>query len=378
MKILHFGSLAAESGGPAYSLSVSVKGMRSLGHECGVLMEPLKRTESLLIEDATIFYTRRPIIPKFRWIPGMSVLLDQIGSQDLYHIQGLWQLGGHQMCAYAVRHGVPYVVTLRGMLYPQAMANKSGWGKSLALRFYQAADLRHAACIQATCYEEMDFYRKLGFRNPVAVIPNAVELDDLPEPPVRDRIFRIGYLGRLDSRKRIERLIYALSADEFPDKGVELLIIGSGDAAYEQFLHREMDRLGLRNVTFTGFLVGKEKWNALRTCTVLAVPSDFENFGNIVLDAMKQGIPVIASRGTPWRELEEFHCGWWVDNDVETLKETILGAMRLSPEELMQMGLNGQQLLKKRYEQLQVARRLEAMYQWVLRRGTPPDFLFEC
>lgn len=51
-------------------------------------------------------------------------------------------------------------------------------------------------------------------------------------------------------------------------------------------------------------MAGVEKDNAISSLTYLAVPSDFENFGNIVTEALVRGIPVIASKGMPWQELE--------------------------------------------------------------------------
>ena len=50
---------------------------------------------------------------------------------------------------------------------------------------------------------------------------------------------------------------------------------------------------------------------------------DFENFGMIVTEALSVGTPVIASLGTPWEELNIHRCGWWVNNDVDTLAQTI-------------------------------------------------------
>ena len=72
---------------------------------------------------------------------------------------------------------------------------------------------------------------------------------------------RIGYLGRLHERKRVERLIYALDylKDKIDDIKLELIIIGADDIKYEIFLKSEVRRLGLNNVIFTGFLKGEEK-----------------------------------------------------------------------------------------------------------------------
>lgn len=300
----------------------------------------------------------------------------QENTADIYHIQGLWAPMGHRIAAFSRRKKVPYVITLRGMLYPQALASKK-WKKRIALWLYQAKDLRKAACIQATCEEERAFYRDMGFRNPVAIIPNAVELSENGESPLRsmDSVFRVGYLGRLHPRKRVERVLYALASPEMREVDAEFVIMGKDDPEYEEFLKKETQRLGLKKVTFPGFLQGKEKTDAIRSLSVLVVPSDFENFGNIVVEALKEGVPVIASRGMPWRDLESYHCGWWVSNSVESLAVTLKKASSLSKEQFFEMGENGQRLLHDKYEFHNVSKKIVTLYQWILQNGTCPDFV---
>jgi glycosyltransferase involved in cell wall biosynthesis len=56
-------------------------------------------------------------------------------------------------------------------------------------------------------------------------------------------------------------------------------------------------------------LTGEAKENTLNSLSYLVVPSDFENFGMIIPEALIKGIPVIASKGTTWEELNTHHCG---------------------------------------------------------------------
>ena len=261
------------------------------------------------------------------------------------------------------------------MLYPQALAH-SKQIKQLSLLLYQREDLQKAACIQATCLEEMHHYRNMGFTNPVAVLPNPIETDGIIERPIvqSDKI-RIGYLGRVHPRKRIERLIYAFSILRKEMQDTELLIIGADDEQYEQFLKDEVKRLKLTNVRFTGFLAGVEKDNAISSLTYLAVPSDFENFGNIVTEALVRGIPVIASKGMPWQELEKYHCGWWISNDQETINQTLLKAIQTPPNERLQMGLNGKRMIQENYSVTVLGDKMSQLYQYILHISEKPNFV---
>ena len=133
----------------------------------------------------------------------------------------------------------------------------------------------------------------------------------------------------------------------------------------------------LPNVIFTGFVIGREKFEKLASLTALCVPSDFENFGMIVTEALSVGTPVIASLGTPWEELNTRHCGYWVSNDVETLAQTIERLFSLSAAEILQMGINGKHLVHEKFKDTQVATMMRQLYEWILTGGKKPEFVYE-
>ena len=115
--------------------------------------------------------------------------------------------------------------------------------------------------------------------------------------------------------------------------------MGKGSDEYEKFLQDEAVRLGLKNVVnFVGFVMGQEKYDRLTRLHALMVPSEQENFGMIVPEALICGTPVYASLGTPWQELETEQCGWWRDNSPESIAEVIMDVMSRSNDEILHMG----------------------------------------
>lgn len=377
IRVIQFGTLDVAEGGPALSTYLTMKGINTCGGSSTIIMPPPSRSGRVVSKSVNQIYTASPRLKKFEYIPNLKSVIESISRGDLFHIQGLWRYIGAGAASYARQHHIPYVISLRGMLYPQALA-ASAMAKKLSLWLYQREDLQSAACIQATCKEEMEYYRNLGFTNPVAVIPNPIDLDNYIDKPIPQKShFRIGYLGRVHPRKRIERLIYAMSALNDKIKDVELLVIGSGDEKYELFLRNEVERLNLKNVTFTGFLTGDKKDATIRELSVLAVPSDFENFGNIVTEALIRGVPVIASTGMPWQELEIYQCGWWINNDQESINKTILEAYEIGEEKRVKMGVNGKQLMKNNYSVEILGKKMMTLYEWILGKTPKPDFVYE-
>ena len=263
------------------------------------------------------------------------------------------------------------------MLYPQALA-RSAWKKRLMMCLCFDKDIRDASCIHATCMQEMKYYRDLGYRNPVAVIANPVPIPDYIEKikPQRDKK-RIGFLGRLHPYKNVSGLIEAWGSLGNATQNAELYIIGKGDESYEADLKKLVQTLDLTNVIFAGFVNGREKFEKLSTLTALFVPSISENFGMTIAEALVMKIPVMASLGTPWEELNSHHCGWWVNNDIQTLAQTIEKALSLSEEEREAMGERGKQLVIEKYSSIQVATQMNHLYEWILNGGEKPDFVYE-
>ena len=373
MLVFQYGSLAGRTGGPAHSLYLMGKGLCEAGIGCSVLMPPIEDGDKLYGSDVPVRFLPR-CHGHFQYVFGAQRFLDRLPRPDLCHIHGLWQYPNHAVCVYARRNRLPYLVSPRGMLYRQGIDGHSRLIKRAALLLWQHRDLADASCIHATCEDEMKVCREMGFRNPIAVIPNAVELpaENRPPSPPGD-VFRVGYLGRLHPRKHVEALIRGFAAAAIP--GSQLQIIGSGDVGYEEFLRQECRRLDLRNVGFSGFLHGEEKRSELRRLSVLVVPSDYENFGNVVVEALAEGIPVVASRGTPWSELEQCHCGFWIKNSPEEIANALLKISKLPLADRVAMGAAGQRLVVERYSVDQTTRQWLSVYRWLVGDGPRPCFV---
>ena len=331
MKILHSGSLDTNSGGPAMSTYNTLYGLQKLGVEVGVIMYPLSPNGRLRGTEVPVHIAKAPVEPKLSFSFSYKDEIRSLGEYDIYHAQGVWQYPTYAIADVAKEKKKPYLITPRGMLYPQDIAKSNKFFKMLSLKIRLLRDLNQAACVHVTCEDEMVHCRQLGVTSPIAIIPNPVEIKDYPYT-ITDEVFRLGYLGRLSPRKNVEGLIYAFVELGEEAQHAELLIIGGGDETYEHFLKTEVERLGLKNVRFVGFLSGEEKDKAIASCSVLAMPSEFENLGNVILEGLVRGIPCIATQGAPWKELETHRCGWWVSYNQTAITEAVRAALHTSVE----------------------------------------------
>ena len=375
MKIIHvIDSMSTACGGPARTTLLTVRGANLAGMDTEVLTNETFPGEERVSSEPFIRFLPSSRLKK-RWWGYSSVFLKALSDTpvaDVYHIQGLWLYSSYIAAKFAREKGRPYLVTLHGALYPEALSH-SPFVKKIALFLFQRRQLQQAACIHATCMEEMEYYRSLGLTNPVAVLPCPMECPEKMPSMYSDGVKRIGYLGRVHPRKRVERLIEIWHRLNEPG---ELLIMGDGDPTYMQFLKKEVDRLKLKRVCFTGFVTGVKKSRLLASLTCLIVPSDFENCGIITPEALLQEIPVIASTGSPWQELDTYRCGWWVKNDIGTLTDTVRKALSLDEATLCEMGQRGRRLILDKYSVDVVSRQMKVLYDWVVGKGEKPDFVF--
>lgn len=380
MKILQtISGFGAKSGGTSTCTYDLLNAMHRQGSDVDLMTVTVKDASDKLMGKGEDWIKALPNdrISTYGYSRNINRFLMQ-ADYDLYHTNGMWMHCNHETCIVARKKGKPYVITPHGMLYPQAMA-RSAWKKKLLLAIGGVdKDLKEAACIHATCREEMEHYRDLGYKNPVAVIPNPVPMPDFLKDIERDNsVKRIGFLGRLHPRKNVEALIDAWILLEEKVKDSQLVIMGKGDEAYEQMLRNKVRQHGLGNVEFAGFITGREKFERLASLTALCVPSDFENFGMIVTEALSVGTPVIASLGAPWQDLNDHHCGWWVSNDVDTLAKTIQEVLSLPDTEIAAMGMNGKRLVEEKYSDTQVAQMMQRLYNWIINGGEKPKFVYE-
>lgn len=357
------------------STYLSLLGLKKLGAEVSIIQYPLSEGDVLRGNEIEVHYASKPWEHKMLFSPKLKKEIRNLGAYDIYHAQGVWQWPTYALASVAKEKNKPYLITPRGMLYPQDIAKNSTKLKKLSLKLRLLDDLNNAACVHVTCMEEMKHCRDLGVISPIAVIPNPVEIKDYPFSKT-DSVCRIGYLGRLSPRKNVESLIYAFHSLGNLAKDAELLIIGGGDITYETFLRSEVERLGLQNVRFTGFLNGEEKDKALASCSVIAMPSEFENFGNVVVEGLVRHIPCIATTGSPWEELNSHHCGWWISYSQDSITEAVSKTLKATNEDLLTMGNNGRRLVEERYSVDAVGKQMFRLYQWVLGNTAKPEFVY--
>lgn len=295
-------------------------------------------------------------------------------SVDLVHNHSLWS-GSNMAAGLTAQCGSALLVTSpRGTLSPEARA-RSAFKKWL-FKPLQWPAVSRAALLHATSPMECEDIREMRITQPVAIIPNGIDVParfDHEHRGAARPCMRLLFLGRLHPIKGIEMLLEAWRALQDRHTEWELVVAGGGEPSYTRDLQEMARRLGLLRTRFIGPVFGKEKERLYGQSELFVLPTQTENFGMAIAEALARNLPVITTRRAPWPGLVDKRCGWWIERSQRELVEALDGAMSLQREAREAMGARGRQWMMAEFDWRSVARNMHATYRWLLHGGeTPP------
>ena len=199
--------------------------------------------------------------------------------------------------------------------------------------------------IMVTSIQELEFSKKYFNEKMIfELIPNYIEISKIGKLLEVDILKKknILYLGRLHPKKGIANLIKAyFSLNESIINSHLLLITGTGELNYVNSLKELVDSSKYNErVIFLGHKQGVEKEKIYKQSKVLVLPSYSENFGNVVLESLSHSTPVISSKYTPWKSLEENKCGFWVENSPNELAAKLKDLLTMEDHKYIKYATN--------------------------------------
>jgi glycosyltransferase involved in cell wall biosynthesis len=319
-------------------------------------------------------YACIPILRRLRISRDLSSALhDTAQSLDVIHSHGLWLMPNVSAGGAAANGPTSLVVSPRGMLAPAALAF-SRWKKRAFWALVQGPVIRGAACLHATSEQEYEEIRGFGLANPIAIIPNGIDLPEVVTPPAVGPVERVVLsLGRIHPKKGLARLIHAWSKVEHVHPDWRLKIVGPPELGHDDELRALAMSLGLTRIFVEGPLYGEAKTAAYRDADIFVLSTLTENFGLTVAEALAAGTPVISTKGAPWSGLEREGCGWWIDHGAEPLAAAMAQAMTLPRDALKAMGDKGRAWMARDFSWDRVAEDMLAVYLWLARSAEPPS-----
>lgn len=315
MKLLHVVPTyfpAERYGGPIHSVHGLCRALVQTGHSVDVCTTSVDGSSRLDVPEGTPVDVDGVRVRYFRswfdrlyWSPAMSAhLRSRISGYDAVHLHSVFLYPTSSAAFWATRRAVPYVLAPRGMLVPELISAKSGWVKRAWIAAFERRNLAGAARVHVTSAQEAEDLQRCGLGlAPTMILPNGVDIGE--HAPRKVTAGQVLYLGRLSWKKNLMPLLDALAA--IPE--ATLVLAGPDDEGLATALKQRAELAGCADRIRIVGAVGpdqKRKLFATSACTVL--PSLNENFGNVVIEALAQGCPVVVSPGVGARTIVE-ECG---------------------------------------------------------------------
>jgi len=297
-----------------------------------------------------------------------------VKNGNIIHNHGLWRMPNLYPLAIKKEKNIKIIVSPRGSL-SQAALNISKYKKNIFNTFFRQNDLlKECDSFHATSLKEKDEIRELGFKQPIAIIPNGIDIPSCTKKTFSKNKIKFLFLGRIHPIKGLELLINAWK--EIDDKKAILDVCGyCEDENYYKSLKNLVKKLGISNIIFSDKVFGESKKNKFLENDIFILPSKTENFGLVVAEALSYGLPVITSENTPWKIIEEKKCGWIVSLNKENIISTIDIAKNLSSESLKRIGNNGRLFVQDKYSWKKLNAKYVEYYNWVNAGGKTPEFV---
>ena len=321
---------------------------------------------------------------RWGWAPGFGAAVWQhLGGRDIAYLNGILTYPATVAGMVLRDRGIPFVAATRGGMRAQALA-RGRVRKRIFFRLWTIPTLREAACIHATSEAEAREYEAFALGRPVTIIPNGIDpgayetsrdagdIEDLFPGIAGRRV--VLFVGRISPEKGLKNLLRAWKLLGRGTDDAVLVIAGPDDRRHLSQVRAEARSLGVSNVLFTGMVRGWRKVALYRRALFLVLPSRTENFGNVVVESLACGRPVIASRGTPWRLLEEVGAGYWVPGDPGSLSEAMRAMLRMPGSTLDDMGEKGREVVLRDYTWDAAAQKMIAVYRCILEGSEIPRF----
>lgn len=362
--------------------------------DMGALQASASRDVTILTHDAPdapeAWHAGHPGLPHLKIVPPparplglfsgaqLRDLEPVLKSAEVLHLHACWTNANNQLARMATRLGVPYVLSMHGMLDDWCMAQKTP-KKRLYLAITGRRTLEQAAFVHSTAEAELSQSKKWFPKGRGRIVPLVFDLEpykNLPGAAIADAHFGPGgtgdiepgkpvvlFLSRVHPKKGLEHLIGATAL--LKDRGVacRTLIAGTGDDDYLARMKTLAAQRGVGDdVRFLGMVTGELKTSLFERADVFALPTSQENWGFVLTEALACETPVVTTKAVDiWPELEESG-GAVLADQSETAFADAIRALLDDDDRRARMGAAGRAWILENLDPGAVADRYESMY----------------
>lgn len=313
-------------GGPIRAVSALSEVLAKSGHDVSVYTTSANGADELDVITGKEYIVDGVKVTYFpRMTKGHSTLSPQLLSAfyinaskfNIIHIQSWWNLISVPVAWICIKKDILPVISPRGTLTNFTFTHNRVFVKKWLHSFIGKSLLEKSVLLFSSTREKEEAKKYITPKFDY-IIPNLLELPSKRYGNYREEEYlKVIYLGRIDPAKNIELLLEVFQS--IIDTPMHLQIVGAGDQAYTRELKEKS--CDLSSLEWLGSVDGEEKYKLLAEADVLVLPSHTENFGNVVLESLSQGTPVMVSENVGAKDyVLNNNLGWVVSGGVKNWK----------------------------------------------------------
>lgn len=301
---------------------------------------------------------------------------------DILHMVALWRYPHLFILDWRSNRTEPILCSVHGML-DSWIVKSQGRVKRLISKFLFDKALLAVDCFHALCQKELEDIRAYGLTQPVAIIPNGVNLPHNTLHTQRtDTKKHLLYLGRLHPKKGIDTLLRAIGTiRKNGNRAIEnwvVEIVGWDHENSRERLEKIARSCSIEDiVTFHGGVFGEDKMRIYSMSDAYILPSHSEGLPMTILEAWSWRLPVIMTPQCNIPEGYEVGAAIQISPEIDSVVRGIEELFEMSQSERQAMGQRGYDLVVSQFTWDRSAEKMLELYRWLKFGGEKPEFVYE-
>lgn len=354
-------------------------------HKLGIGVEVHSLIDEFTKDDS---FSWIPIEPKLYSAMGLekigynSTFLNGLIKSDsnVGHIHSLWSYTTIALYKWAINKNKPYLFTSNAYLFESAL-NNSKLKKIIARILIFDRIIHKAECIQVNTINEYQRVRKLGFKNPICVIPNGVNLPDLKVksmPPwhhnkeTNNKKILL-YLSRIHPQKGLDKLVDAWKElkgnQQIQDWHLVIVGFDFKNSSFESGIINFVKSNNLSScITLLSGQFGKSMDACYANCDAFILPSYNEGSSIAALNAMAFSKPSLITPGCNIPNSFSTKSAIEIQANKDSIILGIIKLLSMSNEEKSLMGENARKLVEENFSWKFISLQIIDIYKWIQSR----------
>jgi glycosyltransferase involved in cell wall biosynthesis len=272
-------------------------------------------------------------------------------------------------CWIAIKRGVPVVISPRGTLSAYSFSNKNSGPKQIIHNLIGKRLLKKSS-IHVTSDREKRAIENIVLPKKINTIPNFVVLPEKVSDENHEYSngapLKLLFFSRIEEKKGLDILLNALATVTTP---YHLTVAGDGDRDYIDKLKTLARNNGIGDrVSWIGFQ-GANKFDILQQHDLMLLPSHDENFGNVVIESLSVGTPVLLSKCVGLADyVTTNNLGWVCELDAKDISAYI-DSIFDQKEKLAGIRRGASDIIRRDFDDKNLTEKYISMYNQIINNG---------